>query len=115
MHCRLDVSTREEAQRVTRVDGQAAVQGLRPLPITRLVVADLQGGNRLAKQEGYGSQVGVAPRPQAVAELLDLLGRELGVLHVAQVGLVVRLPPVEVGEEVFGKLQREGNQMIEGV
>jgi hypothetical protein len=69
------------------------------------MVFDLQGGDRLSEEKGDGSQVGVAKGPQAVAQLLKFLRRELGVLHVPQVRLIVNVPPVHLGEEVGRELK----------
>lgn len=112
---RLDVVARQEAQRVARVDRQAAVQRLGPLPLARQVVLDLQRGDGLAEQERDGAQVRVARGPQAVGELGDFVVVEFAVLHVPQVRLVVDVPPVHLGEEVGGELQREGDERVEGV
>lgn len=97
---RLDVVARQEAEGVTRVDRQAAVQRLGPLPVARLVVLDLEGRHGLAEQQRDGAQVRVARRPEAVGQLADLLLVEPAVLHVPQVGLVVDFPLVQLGEEV---------------
>lgn len=115
MHGGLDISACQETQSVAGVDGETAVEGLSPLPFTSLVVSDLQRSNGLSEEESDGAEVGVAARPQAVVELLNLLGCELGVLHVPQVRLVMCLPFVKAGEEIFGELQSEGDEVVQGV
>lgn len=105
MYGRLDVSTSQEAQRITCVDRQTAIERLSPLPTTGLVVADLKSRHGLAEEQGDGAQVGVATRPKAISELLDLLLVEFGILHVSQVRLVVRLPLVHLSEEVRRQLE----------
>jgi hypothetical protein len=115
VHSGLDVAAGEEAEGVAGVHGQAAVEGLGPLPVAGLVVADLQGGDGLAEQQRDGAEVRMAAGPEPVGQLLDLLVGELGVLHVPQVRLVVRLPPVHLGEEVRRQLQRQRDQVVEGI
>lgn len=112
---RLDVVARQETQRIARVDGQAAIERLGPLPLARLVVLDLQGGHGLAEQQGDGAQVGVARGPQAVGQLSDFGLIEFAVLHVSEVGFVVDVPAVDLGEEVWGQLEGEGDEGVEGV
>lgn len=111
----LDVAARQEAQGVAGVDCQAPVEGLGPLPVPCLVVSDLQRRDGLPEEQGDCAEVGVSERPEAVAQLLELLGRELGVLHVPEVRLIVSLPPVRLGEEVGRQLQGEGDEMKERV
>lgn len=48
----LNVSTSQEAESVAGVDRQAAIQGLRPLPLPGSMVLDLKRGDGLAEQEG---------------------------------------------------------------
>lgn len=115
VHCRLDVPSRQEAERVARVDRQAPVERLGPLPLPRLVVPDLQGRDGLSEEEGDGAEVGVAEGPEAVAQLLQLLRGELGVLHVPQVGLVVDVPAVNLCEEVWWQLEGEGDEVQQRV
>ena len=86
MHGALDVSARQERERVTRVDGEWAVLGLHPLPLAGGVVADLERSDGLAEEEGPRAEVGVSLAPE-LADLGVLLGRVLGVLHVAEVVL----------------------------
>lgn len=73
MYRALDVVTRQETERVARVDRQRAVERLCPLPAACGVVFDLQRGYGLAEEERDGAEVGVAGRPEPVGEL-GLLG-----------------------------------------
>lgn len=115
MHGRLDVPAGDEAQGVAGVDGDAPVERLSPLPLARLVLPDLQPGDGLAEEQRHGAQVRVPAGPEAVAKLGDLVLGEARVLHVAQVGVVVGLPLVQVDEEVLGQLERDGGQVEERV
>lgn len=112
---RLDVAPGQKAQRIARVDRQAAVERLGPLPRAGRVVLDLQGGDRLSKEQGDGAQVGVPGRPQPVGQLRLFVLAELAVFHVSQVRLVMHVPFVDLGEEVLGQLEGDGNQVVEWV
>ena len=46
----LDVISSQEGQRVTRVDGETSIQRLGPLPVSRLVVLDLERRNWLTEK-----------------------------------------------------------------
>ena len=76
MDCGLDVTPREETQRITGVHGQAAIERLGPFPVARLVVLDLEAGDRLPEEQRDRAQVRVAVGSDAVLELADLLRRE---------------------------------------
>lgn len=54
----------------------------------------------------------MASGPESIAELLNLFRRELGVFHVSQVRFVMRLPLVEIGEEILRELQSQSNEMV---
>jgi hypothetical protein len=47
----LDVISSQEGQRVTCVDGQTSIQRLSPLPVSRLVVLDLECSDWLTEKE----------------------------------------------------------------
>lgn len=87
MDCRLDVVACQERHGIACVDCQAAVQGLGPFPVPRLVILDLQSRDRLTKEESQGSQIGVTVPPRTVTfgESLLLFFRELAVFHVSKV------------------------------
>lgn len=104
MDRRLDIAPRQEAQRIASVDSQTPIKGFRPLPRPRLRVLDLQRRHGLAEQQRQRPQICVASDPDLVIqflELLELVALEACVLHVPQVRLVVRLPPVQVDQVVF--------------
>ncbi|TLD33827.1 hypothetical protein PspLS_00201 [Pyricularia sp. CBS 133598] len=86
----LDVAPGQEAEGVARVDGQAAVERLGPLPLPRAVVLDLQRRHRLPEQQRDGAQV-------------------------SEVGLVVHVPPMQLGEEVGRQLEGQRDQVVERV
>jgi hypothetical protein len=50
MHRRLDITASQETERIARIDSQATVQRLCPLPVSSLVVTDLQGSDRLTEE-----------------------------------------------------------------
>jgi hypothetical protein len=102
MDSRLDVSTGQKIESITCIDRYAPVEGLGPLPVSRGMFSNLQRCHRLAEQESDGPQICVSVRPEAVGELLDFLVGELGVFHVAEVGLVMGFPFVHLGEKVRG-------------
>jgi hypothetical protein len=113
---RLDIAARQEAQRVASVDSQTTIKGFRPLPGSCLRILDLQRCHGLAEQQRQRAQVRVASDPDFVVqfpELLELVALEACVLHVPQVRLVVRLPPVQVDQVVFRQLQGNGDEVVE--
>lgn len=77
MHCRLDVASRQKAESVAGVHGQAPIKGLCPLPLTGLVVLDLQSSHRLPEEQSDCSEISVTEGPQAVTQPLELFGGEL--------------------------------------
>lgn len=46
----LDVATCDETQGITGVDSQATVDGLSPLPLSSLIIPDLETSHRLPEQ-----------------------------------------------------------------
>jgi hypothetical protein len=63
VHSALDISTGEEGQGVTCVDGNGPVLWLDPLPLILDMVADLQGGDRLAEEQCPRAKVSVPTAP----------------------------------------------------
>lgn len=59
----LDVVSSQERQCVTRVDGETPIQGLSPLPVSRLMVLDLKCSDWLAEKESQCAKVGMPIRP----------------------------------------------------
>lgn len=81
---------------------------LDPFPVTGVVITDLQSSNGLAEQEGEGSQVGMT-----LGQFLDtfiVLRSVLEVHHVTEVVLGLFFVLVDVGEEVLGELQGDGEE-----
>ena len=78
----LHISSGEQAQRIARVDGQSPVLWLHPLPLSCLVTANLQRGNRLPEEQGERTEIGMAPPPKT--QLRILLRREFAVFHVSE-------------------------------
>lgn len=108
-----DVASGEEIERVTGVDRNGAILRLDPLPLARLVVLDLEGGDGLTEQKRERSKVGMATSPKA--ELRVLLGRELGVLHVPKVVLALLLVAVDLLQVVLGKLECKRKQSVQRI
>lgn len=106
-----DVASSQEAEGVAGIDGQASVEGFGPFPLAGAVILDLQRSDGLTEEQSEGSEVGVAPGPETVGELLNLRGCELFVLHVSEMGFVVRVPAVRIDEEVRGELEGERDQV----
>lgn len=79
------------------------------------MVPNLQRRYRLPEQQGNRTEICVSAGPEAVTQLRRLLGREPGVLHIPQMGLVVRLPAMDGREELRWELQREGDKVIQGI
>ena len=107
-----DVPTREQVERVARVDGERRILGLHPLPLASDGVPDLQRRDRLAEEEREGAEVGVPTAPQA--ETSVLLGGEFAVFHVAEVVLGFLVVGVDLEEVVLGELEGEGDEGGEG-
>lgn len=74
----------EERERIARVDGEARVEGLGPLPLTGRVVLDLQTRDWLPEQERDCAEVRVALRVEPIArlELRVVFRREAAVLSL---------------------------------
>lgn len=107
MNSGLDVVACQERKRITGVHGQATIQGLGPLPVSCLVILDLQCRNRLTKEKRQGTKISVTIRPKTITlgQGLLFLFRELAVFHVSQVVFGAVLVLVQVDEEVFRELE----------
>ncbi len=132
MNSALDVSARQELQRIARVHCQRRVLGLHPLPLVRRMIANLQACDGLAEEEREAAEIGVTIGPRL--ELGRFLRRVLAVFHVAEVvlgGIVsvilvtsimmnrtylaFHLIPVNVREVVLGEFESNGEEDKEGI
>lgn len=121
MNGTLHISTGQERERVASIDSEGGILRFHPLPLSSLMVLNLEGGDGLTEQKGPGAKVGMAAAPETT-EFQVFFRTEFGVLHVTQVILndvsyiMSQDPPpkyvhtyltlnfifVDVGEVVFG-------------
>ena len=113
MNGALNIPSRQKLQCITCIDRQGCIDRLHPLPFLRRVITNLESSNRLTEKERETAQIGMSTNP--VVELLRLLGGIFAVLHVAEMVLTLHLVLMDIGEVVFGKFQRNGEENKEGV